>query len=71
MFSTKEKRTFFYVKKKIPMATMPVGGLKALVAGTLRKELFFAASLSGVQLGPLTKFRFILRPTLSTYSIMS
>ena len=32
---------------KVPMATKPrgEGGLKALVAGPLREELFFAASL--------------------------
>ena len=44
--ATKEKITFFNIRKKVPMATKPGGGgLKALVAGPLRKELFFAASL--------------------------
>ena len=33
---------FFNVRKKVPMAT------NALVAGPLRKELFFAASLRGL-----------------------
>ena len=46
--ATKEKKIFFlYVRKKVPMATKPRlggGGLMALVAGPLRKELFFAAS---------------------------
>ena len=44
----KGKKTFFIVRKKVPMATKPTGGggLKALLAGPLRKELsFFAASL--------------------------
>ena len=45
----RKKKLFFYVRKKVPMATKPRGGgsLKALVAGPLRKELFFAASLRG------------------------
>ena len=43
--STKEKGTFFNVRKKVPVATKPSGGLKALVAGLLRKEHFYAASL--------------------------
>ena len=43
--ATKEKRLFFNVKKKVPMATKPRGGgLKAIVAGPLKKTLF-AASL--------------------------
>ena len=41
--TTKEKITFFNVRKKVPMATKPRGGggLKALVAGPLRKEPSF------------------------------
>ena len=39
--ATKEIKTLFNVKKKVPMATKPRGGgLKASVAGPLRKELF-------------------------------
>ena len=35
--ATKEKRTFFSVRKKVPVATKPRGGgLNALVAGLLR-----------------------------------
>ena len=45
--ATKEKRTFFFnVREKVPLAAKPRGGgLKALMAGPLRKEFFFAASL--------------------------
>ena len=42
--ATKEKRTFFNVRKKVPVATKPRG---ALVAGPLRKN-FFAAFLRGI-----------------------
>ena len=28
-------------KKKVPMASRPRGGVKALVAGPLRKEIFY------------------------------
>ena len=44
-----KKELFYNVRTKVPMATRPMGGgegLKALVAGPLRKELFFAASLT-------------------------
>ena len=44
--ATKEKRTVFNVRKKVPMATKPRGGgLKALVAGHYENN-FFAASLT-------------------------
>ena len=35
--ATKINRTFFTERKKVPMATKPRRGLKALVAGPLRK----------------------------------
>ena len=39
------KKNFCNVREKVSMATKPGGeGLKALVAGPLRKELNFAAS---------------------------
>ena len=44
------KKELFYVRKTVPMVTKPGGrGLKALVAGPLRKD-FFPASL-GVETG--------------------
>ena len=44
--ATKEKRKFFNVRKEVLMSNKPrVEGLKALVAGPLKKELFLAASL--------------------------
>ena len=40
------EKNFFNVRKKVPVATKAEGGgLKALMAAPLRKELFFAASL--------------------------
>ena len=43
----RKKDFFFNVRKKVPMATKPMGGggLKALVAGPLRKELFLRLPL--------------------------
>ena len=62
--ATMKKKTFFNVRKKVPLATKPKGegGLKALVAGPLRKEPFFAASFSGCKKNkvyhpPLTKIK--------------
>ena len=48
-FLSKSVSGYFYLfLNKVPMANKPRGGgLKALVAGPLRKELFFAASLMG------------------------
>ena len=46
--ANKENRFFFNVRKTVTMSIKPRGkggGLKALVAGPLSKELFFAASL--------------------------
>ena len=41
------KKELFLCKEKVPMATKPGGGgPKALVAGLLRNELFFATFLS-------------------------
>ena len=46
----RKKELLFNARKKVPKATKPRGvGLKALVAGPLRKELFFAASLIGTE----------------------
>ena len=41
--ATKEKRTFFNVRKKIPLATKPRP--KTLVDGPLRKDLFLRLPL--------------------------
>ena len=48
--ATKEKRTFFNVREKSSYGHYAEGGggLKALVAGPQRKEVFFAASLKDV-----------------------
>ena len=45
-FATKEKRTFFKERKKVPMVTKPGGWGDSGRSKGLRKELFFAASLT-------------------------
>ena len=44
----RKKELFFNVRKKVPMATKPGGGAKALVAGPQRKELFCGFPLQSV-----------------------
>ena len=49
--ANKEKKLFFSVRKKVPLATKPRvgGGLKALMARPLRKELFLRLSLAPIR----------------------
>ena len=73
----RKNERFFNVRKKVAMAAKPGVGVKVLVFGLLRKELFFCGfpKLSNVEHGfsievSLRKStRIIIYKTLSTHSL--